>query len=115
LREKGIDLDSTSDESAESEAKETAEESESDADKESTDNQGEQASKEGEGDNQVAKSDSSRQGAEGTPRKQSGHGSGEDDDIVARQLREAAENETDPELKEKLWKEYEDYKKNTSD
>ena len=33
-----------------------------------------------------------------------------DDDIVARQLREAAENETDPELKEKLWKEYEDYK-----
>jgi hypothetical protein len=26
-------------------------------------------------------------------------------------LREAAENETDPELKEKLWKEYEDYKK----
>lgn len=35
---------------------------------------------------------------------------GHDDDIVARQLREAAENETDPELKEKLWKEYEDYK-----
>jgi len=37
----------------------------------------------------------------------------EDDDIVARQLREAAENETDPELKEKLWKEYEEYKENT--
>jgi hypothetical protein len=35
----------------------------------------------------------------------------EDDDIVARQLREAAENETDPALKEKLWKEYEAYKK----
>jgi hypothetical protein len=34
-----------------------------------------------------------------------------DDDIVARQLREAAEKETDPELKAKLWKEYEDYKK----
>ena len=33
------------------------------------------------------------------------------DDIVARQLREAAEQETDPELKKKLWKEYEDYKK----
>jgi hypothetical protein len=30
---------------------------------------------------------------------------------VARQLREAAEKETDPELKKKLWKEYEDYKK----
>ena len=38
----------------------------------------------------------------------------EDDDIVARQLREAAEKETDPELREKLWKEYEDYKRNTS-
>jgi hypothetical protein len=35
----------------------------------------------------------------------------QDDDIVARQLREAAEKETDPELKAKLWKEYEDYKK----
>jgi hypothetical protein len=38
-------------------------------------------------------------------------GSGEDDDIVARQLREAAEKETDPELREKLWKEYIEYKK----
>jgi hypothetical protein len=38
-------------------------------------------------------------------------GSDQDDDIVARQLREAAEKETDPELKKKLWKEYEDYKK----
>jgi len=35
----------------------------------------------------------------------------QDDDIVARQLREAAEKETDPVLKEKLWKEYRDYKK----
>jgi hypothetical protein len=39
--------------------------------------------------------------------------SGEDDDIVARRLRKAAEAETDPELKEKLWKEYRDYKENT--
>jgi hypothetical protein len=38
----------------------------------------------------------------------------QDDDIVARQLREAAEKETDPELKEKLWKEYEAYKKGGS-
>ena len=35
----------------------------------------------------------------------------QDDDIVARQLREAAEKESDPELKEKLWKEYREYKK----
>lgn len=32
-----------------------------------------------------------------------------DEDIVARQLREAAEKETDPVLREKLWKEYEAY------
>ncbi len=34
----------------------------------------------------------------------------EDDDIVARQLREAAEKETDPELKKRLWEEYRRYK-----
>ena len=38
---------------------------------------------------------------------------GDDDDIIARRLRKAAESETDPELKEKLWKEYRDYKENT--
>ncbi len=32
------------------------------------------------------------------------------DDIVARQLKEAAEKETDPELKKKLWEEYRKYK-----
>jgi hypothetical protein len=41
-------------------------------------------------------------------------GDGSDDDVVARQLREAAENETDPELKAKLWEEYRRYKKGTS-
>ncbi|MFU8816487.1 MAG: hypothetical protein ACNA7W_14160, partial [Pseudomonadales bacterium] len=33
-----------------------------------------------------------------------------DDDIIARQLREAAQQETDPELREKLWDEYRRYK-----
>jgi hypothetical protein len=37
-----------------------------------------------------------------------------DDDIVARQLKEAAEKETDPKLKEKLWNEYYNYKKSSS-
>jgi hypothetical protein len=37
---------------------------------------------------------------------------GNDDDIVARRIRKAAELETDPELKDKLWKEYVEYKKN---
>ncbi|MEA3292204.1 MAG: hypothetical protein U9Q71_07895 [Pseudomonadota bacterium] len=36
---------------------------------------------------------------------------GSDDDVVARQLREAAEKETDPELKKKLWEEYRKYKR----
>jgi len=35
---------------------------------------------------------------------------GSDDDVVARQLRKAAEQETDPELKKKLWEEYRKYK-----
>jgi hypothetical protein len=39
--------------------------------------------------------------------------SGVDDDIIARRLRRAAENETDPELRERLWDEYRDYKENT--
>jgi hypothetical protein len=39
---------------------------------------------------------------------------GRDDDIVARQLREAAMQEQDPELREKLWEEYRNYKKSTS-
>ena len=38
---------------------------------------------------------------------------GSDDDVVARQLREAAEKETDPELKKKLWEEYRKYKEGT--
>jgi len=35
---------------------------------------------------------------------------GSDDDVVARQLREAAMKEPDPELREKLWEEYRKYK-----
>ncbi len=38
---------------------------------------------------------------------------GSDDDVVARQLRQAAEQETDPELKKKLWEEYRKYKQGT--
>jgi hypothetical protein len=36
--------------------------------------------------------------------------SGSDDDVVARQLREAASRETDPAVREKLWDEYRKYK-----
>ena len=44
-----------------------------------------------------------------TPRGQVA-GGGSDDDVVARQLREAAEKEQDPVMKEKLWDEYRKYK-----
>lgn len=40
-------------------------------------------------------------------------GDGRDDDIVARQIRRAAELETDPELRKKLWDEYRKYKEGT--
>ncbi|MFZ8985101.1 MAG: hypothetical protein ACO213_12580, partial [Steroidobacteraceae bacterium] len=36
---------------------------------------------------------------------------GSDDDVVARQIREAAMAETDPELRAALWEEYRRYKK----
>lgn len=35
---------------------------------------------------------------------------GSDDDVVARQIREAATQEKDPDLREKLWEEYRKYK-----
>ena len=35
---------------------------------------------------------------------------GNDDDVVARQLREDAMREADPEVREKLWDEYRKYK-----
>jgi len=40
-------------------------------------------------------------------------GAGQDDDIIARQLREAAMKERDPELRAKLWDEYRKYKKSS--
>jgi len=71
----------------------------------------------------------SMQGAAGTgsgagPSGQGGHDrgaagtppdipDGSDDDVVARQLREAAENETDPQLRARLWEEYRRYKRGT--
>jgi hypothetical protein len=75
---------------------------------------------------QNARGETSRAGdlksekAAGTHGSASGNGApatvvpdGNDDDIVARRIRKAAELETDPELKDKLWQEYVEYKKNT--
>jgi hypothetical protein len=52
---------------------------------------------------------STRTASKGSPRRQRTD-DGSDDDIIARQLREAAEKETDPVLKKKLWDEYRKYK-----
>jgi len=41
-------------------------------------------------------------------------GDGRDDDVVARQLREAAMSEEDPVIREKLWDEYRRYKRGES-
>jgi hypothetical protein len=47
------------------------------------------------------------------PRVPSDVGDGRGDDIVARQLREAALKEEDPELRDRLWDEYREYKKSS--
>lgn len=41
-------------------------------------------------------------------------GDGKDDDVVARQMREAAMKEKDPAIRERLWEEYRRYKKETA-
>jgi hypothetical protein len=56
---------------------------------------------------------SARTSQTGATRQPPGIPDGRDDDVVARQLREAAEKETDPELQKKLWEEYRKYKQGT--
>jgi hypothetical protein len=103
LRDKGLDVDTTGSKSSE-EAGAQKEEPESSRETETT---GDTAGTE------TASRDGSRKGGKGSSANDRHRTDYEDDDIVARQLREAAENETDPELKEKLWKEYEEYKKSS--
>jgi hypothetical protein len=97
LRQKGLDVETSGSKTAgETREDGPAEDRESAADRKG---------------GQTASRDSSGKGGEGPKRTDGRRAEYADDDIVARQLREAAENETDPELKEKLWKEYEEYKK----
>jgi hypothetical protein len=100
LRENGVDVNTSGSESSEG-AEEAA----------ARDREQKQTEQGAEG-STSASTDSSRPGGKGAGGAEQDRASTEDDDIVARQLREAAENETDPELKEKLWKEYDEYKKN---
>ncbi len=108
LKEKGIDLgDADAESSDEGAQQEPSGEKGSSSEEKGSD------AKPGEGDDTVAASGQPTGQGQGPKSDRGGRYSKEDDDIVARQLREAAENETDPVLKEKLWKEYEDYKRNT--
>jgi len=67
-----------------------------------------------EGDDSEGSVGGSGPGGEGSSRAPADVGDGADDDIVARQLREAAMAEEDPELREKLWDEYRRYKASLS-
>jgi hypothetical protein len=101
LRDKGVDVDTSGSESSQ----------EADAQNEASESSRETETTGGTAGTERSSRDGSAKGSKGgttDDRHRTGY---EDDDIVARQLREAAENETDPELKEKLWQEYEEYKK----
>jgi len=101
LRDKGVDVDTSGGKSSE----------ETDAQKETSESGRETETTGGAADTKTSRDGSKGgSGASADDRHRTDY---EDDDIVARQLREAAENETDPELKEKLWQEYEEYKKNS--
>ena len=101
LRDKGLDVDSSGAESSR----------ETDGQPETSEGGRETGTTKDTANTDTASQDDSRKGGQGSSAEDRGQVDTEDDDIVARQLREAAENETDPELKEKLWKEYEEYKK----
>ncbi len=101
LKDKGVDGSSSSEEDdSEDQGKDEPDQGGSYEEAPATDSQDEQS----------RSNDDANYGKQAKPPR----GSTQDDDIVARQLREAAEKETDPELKEKLWKEYEDYKRGSN-
>lgn len=62
----------------------------------------------------VRKSSLSASGASGNGAVAQKISAGSDNDIVARRLRKAAEQETDPALRAKLWKEYTDFRQGMS-
>jgi hypothetical protein len=111
LKEKGEESNADPSETSDEGSKQ-GEQGKAEDGKDSSDKQKSPQAEPGEGDDTVVAGGQSEGGGPG-PQHPGSRYSKEDDDIVARQLREAAEKETDPELKEKLWKEYEAYKKNT--
>ena len=113
LKEKGIDLESESTPDSTTPSDDTQRHDPSEPPDDITE-ETDLSQETGEGNDQTVKgtSEKTRVGGEEAPRGRNDRSGGQDDDIVARKLREAAEKETDPELKAKLWKEYEAYKKN---
>jgi len=113
LRDKGIEITADSEaETVESRQNSTKKAKETEKEKSALEGGKESSSKEGRDDTTLTTKDKYREGVEGSQRHPKHRYDPKNDDIVARQLREAAEKESDPELKEKLWKEYEQYKKN---
>lgn len=117
LKQKGVDIGSDASESTDAASKqgEPGEEGQQGqaAEKDASSRKKDSQTEPGSDDDAVASRDQSTGSGSGPTGKRGSRYNKEDDDIVARQLREAAENETDPELKEKLWKEYEEYRRNT--
>jgi len=114
LKEKGVELDTDESKTADAQSSQSEEGQQGKTgEKDASRAEKGAETKQGDGDDKVATTDTSKGEGSGPTGDRGSRYSKEDDDIVARQLREAAENETDPELKEKLWKEYEEYRKNT--
>jgi hypothetical protein len=130
LREKGIEIDADVEEESAESGQESREEQKKAATEEDTTGTGKEtqpeegrdgaafkgkgkSGEEGKDDADFKERDTFRKGAEGSRSHPRNRYDPEYDDIVARQLREAAEEESDPVLREKLWKEYEQYKENT--
>ena len=113
LRDQGIEINTDfEEESVESEQGSTDAQKNAETE-EGASETGKQNKSEGDKDDgELTTRDTSREAVEGSRNHPKNRYDPKDDDIVARQLREAAEEETDPELRKKLWKEYEHYKKN---
>ena len=103
LRERGIDIDAS--------RSETESDSGAGSDNPATDTAFGAADRTDDTGSPETSTGQAADGVEGDRQKRTERYDGSDDDIVARQLREAAEQETDPALKEKLWHEYEAYKR----
>jgi hypothetical protein len=113
LRDQGIEINEDfEEESAESEQDSTQTQKTAEMEKDASETGKEKKVDEDKDDSELSAREISREGVEGSRNHPKNRYDPKDDDIVARQLREAAEEETDPELRKKLWKEYEHYKKN---